>query len=294
MNEVQKLLKEYLDHLEIEKNRSPKTRDAYERYIKNFMETMNIKTLSDINESSIREYRLKLARRDIKKITQNYYVIGIRNFLKYLTKKDIDVVSPDKIELPKINRKDIDILDYNDLERLLEAPKGNNLRAMRDRSLLETLFSTGLRVSEVCKLDRYINLERGELSVRGKGDKTRVVFLSERAKRSLKNYLEKREDTDEALFVSLTKKGKVIGRISPRSVQRLVDRAAKSAGITKSVSPHQLRHQFATDLLMNGADLRAVQELLGHSNISTTQIYTHITNKELKEVHGAFHGRRRK
>lgn len=294
MTNINEHTKDYLDYLEIEKNRSPRTRDAYERYLKDFIETMNLVNVNDITEKIVREYRLKLARRDIKKITQNYYVIGIRSFLKYLARHDIETVSPDKIELPKINRKDIDVLEYKDLERLLDAPKGSGVRILRDRAILETLFSTGLRVSEICKLDRYLNLERGEVSIRGKGDKTRVVFLSERARKTIKNYLDKRDDAEEALFISLTKKGKAIGRINPRSIQRLVTRAAKVAGITKKISPHQLRHQFATDLLMNGADLRAVQELLGHSNISTTQVYTHITNKELKEIHGAFHGRRRR
>jgi site-specific recombinase XerD len=238
---------------------------------------------------------MNLARRGIKKITQSYYIIGLRNFLKYLIKRDVGTLSPDKVELPKVVRRDIEMLRYEELERLLKAPEGSTLRAKRDRAILETLFSTGLRVSELCSLNRYIDLERGELSVRGKREKVRVVFFSDRAKEAIQEYLEAREDTEEALFVSLTKQGKVIGRITPRSVQRMVDWAAKKAGIARSdVSPHTLRHLFATDLLMNGADLRSVQELLGHSDISTTQIYTHLTNKDLREVHDAFHGRRRK
>lgn len=286
-------LKDYLDYLEIEKNRSPKTREVYERYLRDFIKTMGIKSPADINERAIREYRLKLARRNIKKITQNYYVISIRNFLRYLAKIEVATLAADKVELPKVNRQEIEILDYNDLERLLNAPEGNSLRALRDRAILETLFSTGLRVSELCTLNRYINLERGEIPIRGKGGKQRIVFLSDRAKNAIRAYLEKREDAEECLFVSLTKKGGVIGPIIPRAVQRLVEQAAKKAGIAKKVSPHQLRHQFATDLLINGADIRAVQELLGHSNISTTQVYTHLTNKELREVHRAFHGKRR-
>jgi len=215
--------------------------------------------------------------------------------LKYLIKRDIETLSPDKVELPKVSRRDIELLEYDELIRLLEAPEGNSLRALRDRAILETLFSTGLRVSELCKLDRYINLERGEMSVRGKGDKVRVVFISDRAKKAINQYLKVREDTEEALFVSLTRQGKVIGQITPRSVQRLVDRMARKAGIIKSsVTPHTLRHSFATDLLINGADLRSVQELLGHANISTTQIYTHLTNKNLREIHNVFHGKRRK
>jgi site-specific recombinase XerD len=167
------------------------------------------------------------------------------------------------------------------------------LRGLRDKAILETLFSTGLRVSELCNLDRYINLDRGEVAVRGKGEKLRVVFLSDRAKEAIKNYLNKRGDALDKLFISLTKNGKPIGKITSRAVQRMIDFYKRKAGITKKITPHQIRHQFATDLLMNGADLRSVQELLGHSNISTTQVYTHITNKQLKDIHKAFHGKRR-
>ncbi len=172
--------------------------------------------------------------------------------------------------------------------------EGGSLRALRDKAILETFFSTGLRLSELCNLNRGVDLKRGEISVRGKGDKLRVVFLSDRAKAAIKNYLEKREDPGGELFVSLTKQGKSIGRITPRAVERMVELRAKEAGIPKKVHPHQIRHSFATDLLINGADLRSVQELLGHANIATTQIYTHLTNKELREVHEAFHARRRK
>jgi site-specific recombinase XerD len=235
-----------------------------------------------------------LARRNIKKNTQSYYVIAIRNFLKFLLKRDYNVLAPDKIELPKVSRRDIEVLDYSELERLLTAPKGNSLRALRDRAILETFFSTGLRLAELCALPRYIDLGRGEVSVRGKGDKLRIVFLADSTKKAIKEYMDKRTDTEEALFVSLTKKGKVLGRITTRAVQRLVSFYARSAGISKKVHPHQLRHSFATDLLINGADIRSVQALLGHANIATTQIYTHLTNKELREVHQAFHGKRRK
>ncbi|MDD5710989.1 MAG: tyrosine-type recombinase/integrase [Candidatus Colwellbacteria bacterium] len=191
--------------------------------------------------------------------------------------------------------RQIKIVEYADVERLLTAPEGSGQKALRDRAILETFFSTGLRVSELCALDRFINLDRGEISIRGKGEKLRVVFLSDRAKNAIRNYLNKRQDADPALFVSLShgKNPKVLGGVIPRTVQRLVNKYARTAGISQRVTPHQLRHQFATDLLMNGADLRSVQELLGHSSISTTQIYTHVTNRELKEVHKAFHGRRR-
>ncbi len=294
MNEAEKAVKEYLDYLEIEKNRSPKTRENYERYLLRFLRVSNIKKISDITDTSVRSFRVALSHENTKKVTQSYYVIAIRNFLKYCIKRGIKVLPPETIELPKIPRRDIEILDYAELERLLKAPEGTSLRALRDRAILEMLFSTGLRVSELCSLGRYIDISRGEFSVRGKGEKLRIVFLSDSAKKNIKEYLDKRGDTDEALFVSLSKSGNVTGRIIPRAVQRLVDFYARKAGISKRVHPHQLRHSFATDLLINGADLRSVQEMLGHANISTTQVYTHLTNKELHEVHEAFHGRRRK
>lgn len=321
--DINTLLKTYLDYLEIEKNRSPKTRANYERYLKKFFNFAKIKTEKDITIDKIRDFRLRLARlsnqkgEDLKKTTQSYYIIALRNFLKYLAKNDYQVLSPDKIELPKIPMRQIEILEYDELERLLAAPKGGDLRSLRDKAILETLFSTGLRISELCGLNRYLDLNRAEITVRGKGNKLRIVFISDSAKKAIKNYLDKRTDADEAMFVSLSRiataaakqkksrqrRGslqaagqalKVIGRIIPRAVQRLVDFYARKAGIAKKVHPHMMRHGFATDLLINGADLRSVQELLGHANISTTQIYTHLTNKELKEVHKAFHGRRRK
>lgn len=294
MSDIERHLSEYLDYLEIEKNRSPKTRENYERYLKLFFGEVNIKSLKDITEERVRSFRVVLARKDIKKNTQSYYVIAIRNFLKYLIKHKHNVLSPDSIELPKVSRRDIEVLDYGELERLLKSPKGDDIRSIRDRAILETFFSTGLRLSELCSLPRYIDLERGEVSVRGKGDKLRIVFLSDGAKKSIKEYLKKRTDPEEFLFLSLSKSGKTLGKITPRSVERLIDRYARAAGIPKKVHPHQLRHSFATDLLINGADLRSVQSLLGHANVSTTQIYTHLTNKELREVHEAFHGTRRK
>lgn len=300
--EIGKLLKDYLDYLEIEKNRSRKTRENYERYLKKFIEFGKIKNESDITADAIKEFRLHLARlenykeENLKKTTQSYYVIAIRNFLKFLIKNNFDVLSPDKIELPKIPTRQVEILEYDELERLLDAPKGSDLKSLRDKAILETLFSTGLRISELCGLNRYLDLERREFTVRGKGSKLRVVFISDNTKKVIKNYLDKRTDAEEAMFISLTKatNPKVIGRIIPRTVQRLVDFYARKAGIAKRVHPHQLRHSYATDLLVNGADLRSVQELLGHANIATTQIYTHLTNKELKEIYKTFHGRRRK
>jgi len=302
MSNIETLLRDYLNYLEIEKNRSPKTRENYEHYLAEFLKFSKVKLAEDITDTVVREFRLALARQDLKKVTQGYYIIALRNFLKYLAKRDIKSLASDKIELPKAPSRQIDVLEYGDLERLLAAPKGNGLRDLRDRAILETFFSTGLRLAELCSLSRHIDLRRGssrglgasELTVRGKGDKLRVVFLADSAKKAIEEYLKKRTDVEEKLFVSLDKADKVIGPITPRAVQRLVERRAREAGIPKRVHAHLLRHSFATDLLVNGADIRSVQELLGHANIATTQIYTHLTNKQLKEIHEAFHGRRRK
>ena len=294
--DAKEALKNFLDYLDVEKNRSPATRRNYERCLVRFIRQENIKSVSDISEPSIRSFRVYLANPEVnlKKRTQAYHVIVIRNFLKYLAREGIKTVTPERVELPQIPERQIKIVEYDDVERLLNAPQGGSLKSLRDRAILETLFSTGMRVSELCSLDRFINLSRGEITIRGKGEKLRVVFLSDRARSAIKNYLDKRQDADEPLFISIShgKDPKILGRINPRTVQRLVNKYARAAGITGKVTPHQLRHQFATDLLLNGADLRSVQELLGHSNISTTQIYTHVTNRELKEVHKSFHGRR--
>jgi site-specific recombinase XerD len=289
-----KYLREYLDYLEIEKNRSPKTRENYEHYLMEFVKASDAKDPSDITEDAVRQFRIQLARRDLKKVTQSYFVIAIRNFLKYLIKRDLQVLSPDRIELPKIAKRQIEVPEYKDLERMLSVPQDGTLRALRDKAILETFFSTGLRLSELASLPRYIDLRQGEVSVRGKGEKLRVVFLSDNCVEAIKKYMEKRSDAHEALFISLSKRDKVLGPITVRAVQRLVEKRAKEAGVPRHVHPHQLRHMFATDLLINGADIRAVQEMLGHANISTTQIYTHLTNRQLKEVHEAFHARRRK
>lgn len=302
--DIKKFIQDYIDYLEVEKNRSPKTVANYRRYLETFVKDQNISSLKDITPHTIRQFRLSLARKKLggkdqylKRNTQAYYIIAIRNFLTYLIKQNIKPnVLPEQIELPKIPQRQIEIMEYDDLERFLSAPQGDSLRVLRDRAILETLFSTGLRVSELCSLSRYSDFSRGELTVRGKGSKLRVVFISDRAQKALKAYLDKRGDAEEALFVSLSKakNPKVLGRITPRAVQRLVKHYATKAGILGKVVPHQLRHQFATDLLSNGADLRSVQELLGHANIATTQVYTHLTNKHLRDVHKAFHGRRRK
>jgi len=303
---IEDLIKQYLDYLEIEKNRSLKTRDNYRRYLYRYLlwlsnyKNKSTLSLSDIDEESVRNYRLWLNRQtnlsgdNLKKNTQSYYLIALRNFLKYLTKRGFKVLPPEKIELPKVPEREIELISIEELERLLAAPSNNDLKGKRDKAILETLFSTGLRVSELTKLNRdSIDFKRDEFSVRGKGGKIRVVFLSERAKQALKNYLESRKDIDEALFVSFKKNGS-LSRLTSRSIERIIKFYAAKAGLTKKVTPHTLRHLFATDLLQGGADLRSVQALLGHSSINTTQIYTHLTDKELKEVHRAFHGKRLK
>jgi len=315
---VESLIKDYLVYLEIEKGRSKKTVENYTHYLKRFLNWAKIEKPGQINAELVRQYRLYLNRLDeksqpLKKITQNYHVIALRNFLKYLAKRDVKTLTADKIELAKQSPREVEFLEGDELERLLKSPEGDSIRALRDRALLEILFSTGLRVSEVCKLNRdSFNLDKGEFSVRGKGDKLRIVFLSETAKLALKTYLIKRKDIEPALFVRILK-GKPSGavdsirtetgktkqvrlsqmRLTPRSIQRIIKKYAIKAGITRRVTPHTLRHSFATDLLISGADIRSVQAMLGHSSITTTQIYTHITDKQLKEVHKSFHGRKR-
>lgn len=299
---LQQLINDYLDYLEIEKNRSPKTVENYRHYLNTFVKESGAKTIKEVTQYAVKQFRLSLSRKKgkeleyLKRKTQSYYAIALRNFLKYCVKNEVPLnILPEQIELPKIEQRQIEVVDYADLERFLKGPQGTSLKALRDRALLETLFSTGLRISELCSLSRYLDISRGEITVRGKGQKLRVVFLSPRAQKAIKEYLEKRPDAEEALFVSMSKakNPKILGKILPRTIQRLVQHYAKKAGIVKKITPHQLRHQFATDLLMNGADIRSVQALLGHANIATTQVYTHITNKELKNVHQAFHGKRR-
>lgn len=305
--DLKKLKNQYLEHLEIEKDRSQKTIENYDHYLERFFTWAKIKSPSDITDDLIRSYRLYLNRmadekgRPLKKITQNYHVIAVRNFLKYLAKRDIKALSADKIELGKTQRMEVEFLDSDEIDRIFEAAAGLDLKALRDRAILELLYSSGLRVSELTNLNRdQVNLKTQEFSVRGKGGKIRVVFISDRAKNTLERYLEKRSDIDPAVFARigikrLEKNNKSDNlRLTPRSIQRIVKHYALKAGIVKDVHPHTLRHSFATDLIANGADIRSVQEMLGHSSVTTTQIYTHVTNKQLKEVHKAFHGKRRK
>jgi site-specific recombinase XerD len=292
--EIQKWIRTYLNYLTVEKNRSRKTRENYAHSLGRFLAFAKIKSPKDITIDLVSDFRNALDEQGLKKVTQGYYVIAIRNFLKFLRKRDVNTLAAEKIELPKAGSRQIDTIRPEDLARLLAAPKGDSLRDLRDRAVLETFFSTGLRLAELCSLSRYADWKRGEISVRGKGDKLRVVFISDRAREAIKAYLDKRSDTEEKLFISLDKKGKVIGPITHRAVQRIVARRAKEAGIPEKIHAHLLRHSFATDLLINGADLRSVQELLGHANIATTQIYTHLTNKQLREVHEKFHASKRK
>ncbi len=287
---IKDLHQQFFEYLEIERGRSLKTIENYGRYLKRFWNFSKIKNPDEITDDLVRRYRLYLNRENLKRKTQNYYLIALRVFLKYLAKQGIEALAPERIELAKVPERELDLISEDELERLLSAPTGEGLKSLRDKAMLELFFSTGLRVSELCSLDRDdIDLKKAEFSVRGKGDKIRLVFISDDAKNALKNYLNKREDIEEPMFVNAKN-----GRLTSRSVERLVKNYAISAGISKKVTPHVIRHVFATDLLQNGADLRSVQKLLGHNSITTTQIYTHVTDRQLREIHQAFHARRRK
>lgn len=305
MSRLQALLQDYLDYLEIEKNRSKLTRRNYEHYLRRFLDFTKISRPEDITIDLVRKFRLYLNRledsrgRPLKKVTQQYHIISLRNFLRYLARRDIPTLVAEKVELGKTASREIDLISEEDLTRLLESPAGRNIKELRDRAILETLFSTGLRVSELCGLNRdEPAIRRGEFSVRGKGERVRVVFLSERARKALEDYLKARKDTDEALFVEIgrnyekTMRNRSLLRIGPRTVQRIIKHYAAKAGISKRVTPHMLRHSFATDLLRGGADLRSVQALLGHASVSTTQVYTHLTDKTLRDIHRTFHGQK--
>ncbi|MDO8562055.1 MAG: tyrosine-type recombinase/integrase [bacterium] len=300
MKDLKNLKTNFLEYMEIEKGRSVKTVENYDRYISRFLNYGKVSDPSAVTESMVREFRMQLNRSlgvagTMKKNTQNYHLIALRAFLKFLRKRDVTSLNPERIELAKTSPRDLDLITADELNRLMRSPQGETLPALRDRAIFELLFSTGLRVSELCNLNQDLDLSRDEFSVRGKGDKVRVVFLSPSAKKAVAEYLKKRGDMSEALFVSYGRagKGKDLPRLTPRSVERIVKSAAIKAGITRKVSPHTIRHSFATDLLENGADLRSVQALLGHANISTTQVYTHVTDKHLREIHKAFHGKRR-
>lgn len=292
---------EFLEYLELEQNRSQKTIQNYDHYLTRLIDFAGEIQVKDIDPELIRKWRLWLNRLgtntsdELGKTTQNYHLIALRSFLKFCAKRDIPALAADKVELARTKRKQVTFLNEDELGQLFSQPDLNTQNGLRDRAILELLFSSGLRVSELVGLNRdHVNLKRREFMVRGKGQKDRPIFISPEAAKWVEHYLQKRTDTAQPLFIrySGSKKTDVSGnfqRLTVRSVQRLVARYALLAGITKHVSPHTLRHSFATDLLMNGADLRSVQAMLGHSNIATTQIYTHVTDPHLKSVHEKFH-----
>jgi site-specific recombinase XerD len=296
-----KVKTDFLEYLEIEQNRSQKTIQNYDHYLTRLIDFAGDIHVEEIDAELVRKWRLWLNRLgtntsdELQKTTQNYHLIALRSFLKYCAKRNIPALVPEKIELSRTQRKQVTFLTPEELERLFDEADTSKINGMRDRAILELLFSSGLRVSELVGLDRdHINLKRREFMVRGKGQKDRPIFISDNAAEWVQKYLDMRKDTSKPLFIrySGSKQVDLTGnfhRLTARSVQRMVARYALLAGITKHVSPHTLRHSFATDLLMNGADLRSVQAMLGHSNISTTQIYTHVTDPHLKAVHEKFH-----
>lgn len=297
----------FLTYIEVEKNKSLLTRRNYDFYLSRFIDISKLTRPKDITLDDVRDFRLWLNRQSnqrgqpLKKSTQNYHLIALRSFLKYMAKNDVVTMAPEKIELAKTSERQVNFLEGDDLERFLNAPlagEHRDLLAYRDKAILELLFSTGLRVSELTNLKKEsLNLHKDEFTVRGKGDKLRVVFMSPAAKLWVKEYIERRHDTEPWLFLRQDRAGMReadLKPLTPRSIQRLVDHYARAAGITKHITPHTLRHSYATDLLMNGADIRSVQAMLGHASIQTTQIYTHITNPRLREIYSKHHGKKRK
>ena len=305
------LVTDFLEYLELERNASQLTIRNYDHYLKRFLEFARLASRAkrakdiepkDINLNLIKKYRLYLARwvdpqtrKPLKRITQNYFMIALRAFLRYLARSDIESLSPEKVELGEQEPRPLKILSDEQLRQLLDAPDTSKKDGIRDRAILETLFSTGLRVSELASMNRdHINFTRREFGIVGKGGKERVVFLSDSAAEWLDKYLAVRKDSFKPLFirfqgrVELENSGEAM-RLTTRSIERIIEKYVKKVGLPVKATPHTLRHSFATDLLINGADIRSVQEMLGHSNISTTQIYTHVTNKHLKDVHKAFH-----
>lgn len=303
------LLNDFLEHLEIESGRSKKTVENYKLYLERFLEIcseiLNKDDLkpSDITREVLRKYRLKLNRYgsenggdDLKVITQAYHLIALRGFMKYLARREIKSLDPSLIELPHVVRKQVTFLHFDEVEDMLEQIDLSTESGLRDRAIIELLYSGGLRVSELTSLNRdSINLERREFMVRGKGSKDRPIFISQSCADRVRDYLDARTDSLPALFLNNSRNLQAVDtsgdyrRMTPRSVERVVQKYARLAGITKHVSPHTLRHSFATDLLMNGADIRAVQSMLGHADISTTQIYTHVTDAHLRDIHEKFH-----
>ena len=321
MTSLKQLKTQFLEYIEIEKGRSLNTVSNYDHYLSRFLDFIKNDNPANINDNMIREFRLWLNRQStgnnratgdtLSKKTQNYYLIALRAFLKYLARQGVKTMSAERIELAKVEERSLDLITHIELSRLLDSPKGTDLKDLRDKAILELLFSTGLRVSELCSLNRDMDLHSDELSIRGKGGKVRVVFISDEAKDAVKKYLSARKDMGDALFIQVTspkpglgtnsKKQKTLSQafatmdvksLTRRSIERIVKQHAIKAGISKKVTPHVMRHMFATDLLSNGADLRSVQAILGHANIGTTQIYTHVTDKHLKEIHKKYHNRK--
>lgn len=303
---IQEAITEFLDYCEITKNQSAKTLENYGRYLSVFQGFFsNSKEIESLSLEDLKNYRLFLHRKEDEKgktlsvKTQNYYLIALRSMLKYLIKNDKDVLAPDKIELAKVEDRVVDFLTREELERLFQAVQVSSRTGLRDRAILECLYSTGLRVSELCSLNRNeVDLERKEFAVRGKGKKLRIVFLSPRAAEYIHEYLQSREDNYSPIFISASNRSaKIIDitgngerfRLSRDTIEKVVQKYRRNAGIIKNVTPHTLRHTFATELLKNGADIRSVQEMLGHASITTTQIYTHVTHGKLKEIHDRFH-----
>jgi site-specific recombinase XerD len=298
---LRKAKTDFLEYLEIEQNRSQKTIANYDHYLTRLLDFAGDIRINQIDAEMVRKWRLWLNRLgtntsdELQKTTQNYHLIALRSFLKYCAKRDILALSADKIELARTTRKQVTFLTPEEVERLFKTCSLQTLAGLRDRAILELLFSSGLRVSELVALDKdHINLKRREFMVRGKGQKDRPIFISPDAAFWIQKYLDMRKDTVKPLFIRYSGQKKIdtsgnFHRLTARSVQRMVAKTALLAGITKHVSPHTLRHSFATDLLMNGADLRSVQAMLGHSNIATTQIYTHVTDPHLKSIHERYH-----
>jgi site-specific recombinase XerD len=298
---MSELILDYIEHLEVEGGRSAKTAENYRLYLERFVEFTEDIQVGKITSEVIRKYRLWLNRykneqdNELATITQAYHLIALRGFLGYLSSRDIETLAPDKITLPKVSRKQVTFLHYEEVERLIAGIDISSETGLRDRAIVELLFSSGLRVSELVNLNRdHVNTKRREFMVRGKGQKDRPIFISQAAAGWVDQYLDARQDTLPPLFISYSRnvEASTTGdyrRLTARSIQRMVNKYARLAGITKHVSPHTMRHSFATDLLMNGADIRSVQSMLGHSNISTTQVYTHVTDEHLREVYEKFH-----